>query len=114
MVLRYIFTLISAICLTRFYLNNDKNNEYTFTLVTFIYGFTLKLMQQSSRIENKNLLFNDNKRILLNYIFLSLLNICGLFLTNLSIKETSVTLVYIAKAFEPILVFILIKLLVYS
>jgi pyruvyltransferase len=108
LILWYIFTLISAIC-TKLYLNNEtKNNEYTFTLVTFIYGFILKLMKKSSKTEIKNLLFNDDKHALLfNYIFLSLLNICGLYLTNVSIKETSVTLVYIAKAFEPILVFLL-------
>ena len=58
LILWYIFTLISAIC-TKLYLNNEtKNNEYTFTLVTFIYGFILKLMKKSSKTEIKNLLFN--------------------------------------------------------
>ncbi len=102
LILWYTFTLISAIY-TKLYLN-ETNNEFTFTLVTFGYGFALKLLTQSTDI--KGFLFSSDKNVLLDYIYLSILNIGGLLLTNVSINQTSVTVVYISKALEPILVII--------
>ena len=97
----YIFTLISVIY-TKFYLN-ITNDSLTFTLVSFSYGFVIKVLS-----DHKNILemFMDKKH-LRNYLCLSLFNIGSLTLTNISINQTSVSFIYMIKASEPIFVLVL-------
>ena len=100
-ILWYGFSVVSAI-FTKIYLNNS-NNPFTFTVITFCYGFILKFLKEPDRIVN----LLDDRVMLKNYVYLSVLNIGGLLLTNISINQFSISLVYMVKSCEPIFVLLL-------
>ena len=95
----YIFTLISAIY-TKLYLNKT-NESFTFTLITFSYGFVLNFFTLKKSI------LKDTTENLKKYFYLSIFNIGSILLTNISINQTSVSFIYMVKASEPIFVLFL-------
>ena len=86
----YNFTLISVV-FTKYYLNVN-GDSVTFTLATFAFGGVLKIFQFDKIGE----IFSQVD-VLRNYVYLAVCNIASLFLTNIAINQTSVSLIYVIK-----------------
>ena len=84
----YNFTLASAI-FTKYYLNESNGDSVTFTLVTFAFGAFLKVLFDFKRTRK---IFSHT-----GIFYLAVCNVASLFLTNIAINQTTVSLIYVIK-----------------
>ena len=99
-ILWYNFTLVSAI-FTKYYLNATNGDSITFTLVTFGFGALVKVIFDFKKIGD---IFATSD-VCKSYICLAVCNVASVFLTNIAINQTTVSLIYVIKV-GAIIIFI--------